>query len=214
MSDLAPLFTGFALTAGLIVAIGGQNAFVLRQGLRREHAGPVALFCATVDLALVSAGVAGLGAALEGRPGLVRWLALGGATFLAWYGLTALGRAARPGRLVAEAAGAGLSLGGALARAAGFTLLNPHVYLDTVLLLGSVGAAQVARAALRASGGLARAGSGRGHHDAATRRRSGWPCARTSLIPAASPMHVAPACRMGDLREPRRVMRAAASPRS
>jgi L-lysine exporter family protein LysE/ArgO len=142
MSDLAPLFTGFALTAGLIVAIGGQNAFVLRQGLRREHAGPVALFCATVDLALVSAGVAGLGAALEGRPGLVRWLALGGATFLAWYGLTALGRAARPGRLVAEAAGAGLSLGGALARAAGFTLLNPHVYLDTVLLLGSVGAAQ------------------------------------------------------------------------
>jgi L-lysine exporter family protein LysE/ArgO len=142
MSDLAPLFTGFALTAGLIVAIGGQNAFVLRQGLRREHAGPVALFCATVDLALVSAGVAGLGAALEGRPGLVRCLALGGATFLAWYGLTALGRAARPGRLVAEAAGAGLSLGGALARAAGFTLLNPHVYLDTVLLLGSVGAAQ------------------------------------------------------------------------
>lgn len=141
MDTLSPLLTGFALTAGLIVAIGGQNAFVLRQGIRREHVGPVVLFCALADVTLVAAGVAGLGAALDNMPGLVRLLALGGAAFLACYGLSALRRAASPGRLLAAAAGSGLSLGGALARVAGFTLLNPHVYLDTVLLLGSIGAA-------------------------------------------------------------------------
>jgi len=159
MLDLSPILTGFALSAGLIIAIGAQNAFVLRQGLRREHVGPVVLFCALADLTLIVAGVAGLGALLERLPGLVTILALGGATFLAWYGLTALRRAARPERLVAEGAGAALSLGGALARVAGITLLNPHVYLDTVLLVGSVGAAQPmgAQAPFVAGAGLASA---------------------------------------------------------
>jgi L-lysine exporter family protein LysE/ArgO len=159
MPDLPSFLTGFALSAGLIIAIGAQNAFVLRQGLRREHVGPVVLFCALADLALMAAGVAGLGAALERLPGLVTVLALGGAVFLAWYGLTALRRAARPERLLAEGAGAALSLGGALARVAGFTLLNPHVYLDTVLLVGSVGAAQPigAQAPFVAGAGLASA---------------------------------------------------------
>ena len=142
MLNLAPVLTGFALSAGLIIAIGSQNAFVLRQGLRREHVGPVVFFCALADLALIAAGVAGLGAVLKGLPGLVTFLALGGAIFLGWYGLSALRRALRSERLVADRAGGALSLGAALAQVAAFTFLNPHVYLDTVLLVGSIGAAQ------------------------------------------------------------------------
>ncbi len=159
MSDLSSFLTGFALSAGLIMAIGSQNAFVLRQGIRREHVGPVVLFCALADLTLIAAGVAGLGAVLDGLPGLVTILALGGAVFLGWYGLTALRRAAHPGELVADGAGAALSLGAALAQVAAFTLLNPHVYLDTVLLVGSIGAAQPtgAQAPFVAGAGLASA---------------------------------------------------------
>jgi L-lysine exporter family protein LysE/ArgO len=141
---VAPAFlSGFALSAALIVAIGAQNAFVLRQGLRREHVGPIVLFCALADIALMSAGVAGLGATLERLPGLTACLALGGAGFLTWYGAGALRRAVHPpGGLAADRGGEALSLGAALARTAGFTLLNPHVYLDTVLLVGAVGATQ------------------------------------------------------------------------
>lgn len=159
MPNLSSFLTGFAVSAGLIIAIGSQNAFVLRQGLRREHVGPVVLFCALADLALMASGVAGLGAMLERLPALVTLLALGGAVFLSWYGVTALRRAARPERLVADEAGAASSLSGALARVAGFTLLNPHVYLDTVLLVGSVGAAQPAgtQAPFVAGAGLASA---------------------------------------------------------
>jgi L-lysine exporter family protein LysE/ArgO len=144
MPDAPAFASGFALSAALIVAIGAQNAFVLRQGLRREHVGPVVLFCVAADALLMAAGVTGLGAALGHVPGLVLALTLGGAAFLAWYGLAALRRAARPGMLLAGEGQAVPSLGAALGRAAGFTLLNPHVYLDTVLLVGSVGAAQPA----------------------------------------------------------------------
>ena len=159
MTSLSPLLTGFALSLGLIAAIGAQNAFVLRQGLRREHVLAVVAFCALADLALISAGVAGLGAVLGQAPGLVAVLSLGGAAFLGWYGVSALRRALYPERLVAQTGGAALTLAGALARVAGFTLLNPHVYLDTVLLVGSVGAAQPAGAQLPfvAGAGLASA---------------------------------------------------------
>jgi len=159
MTQIAPLLTGFALSLGLIVAIGAQNAFVLRQGLRREHVAPVVAFCALTDLALIAAGVMGLGAVLGRAPALVTALSLGGAVFLGWYGVSALRRALHAEQLLAENGGAALSLGGALARVAGFTLLNPHVYLDTVLLVGSVGAAQPAAAHLPfvAGAGLASA---------------------------------------------------------
>lgn len=139
---LSPFLTGFGLSAGLIVAIGAQNAFVLRQGLLREHVGAVVAFCALADLVLMSLGVAGLGAALERVPGLVGGLALGGAAFLAWYGLAALRRAARPERLLADGHGGGATLRSTLAKVAALTLLNPHVYLDTVLLVGPIGATQ------------------------------------------------------------------------
>jgi L-lysine exporter family protein LysE/ArgO len=138
----AVFFQALALSLGLIVAIGAQNAFVLRQGLRREHVGSVVLFCAVADAALIAAGVLGMAQALGQRPGLARALALVGAVFLAVYGWQALRRARRPHRLDASADGSALSLGAALAQAAAFTLLNPHVYLDTVLLVGSIGAQQ------------------------------------------------------------------------
>jgi len=141
----APVFVqGLALSLGLIIAIGAQNAFVLRQGLRREHVGGVVLFCALADAILITAGVLGMAQALGERPNLARGLALAGAAFLAVYGWLALRRARHPGELRAAEGGAILSLAGALAQAAAFTLLNPHVYLDTVLLVGSIGAQQPA----------------------------------------------------------------------
>ena len=145
MSDISALTaaaTGAALGLGLIVAIGAQNAFVLRQGLRREHVGPVVALCALFDALLMTAGVAGLAQLMGPRPALAWWLTAGGVVFLAGYSLRALWRAARPGSVQAAADPAGLGLWQALAQAAAFTLLNPHVYLDTVVLVGSVGAQQ------------------------------------------------------------------------
>lgn len=133
---------GLGLSLGLIVAIGAQNAFVLRQGLRREHVAAVVVFCALADALLILAGVAGMAQALGDRPGLARALALAGAAFLAVYGVQALRRVGRAQSLQARQDGPGLGLGAALAQAAAFTLLNPHVYLDTVLLVGSIGAQQ------------------------------------------------------------------------
>ena len=145
-SGLAAAATGAALGMTLIVAIGAQNAFVLRQGLRREHVGPVVLICAGCDALLICAGVAGLARVLGQRPGLAGWLTVGGVAFLTVYGLRALWRARwrslRPGALHAAQGTQALTLPQALAQTAAFTLLNPHVYLDTVVLVGSVGAQQ------------------------------------------------------------------------
>ena len=133
---------GLALSLGLIMAIGAQNAFVLRQGLRREHVGSVVVFCAAADALLIMAGVFGMAQALGDRPQLARALALVGAAFLAWYGWKALVRMRTASQLNAHLGDQGLSRRAALAQAAAFTLLNPHVYLDTVLLVGNVGAQQ------------------------------------------------------------------------
>lgn len=134
--------TGFALSATLIIAIGAQNAFVLRQGIRKEHVAAIVLFCAVADLLLIGAGVAGLAGILGDSPALVALLTVAGSAFLAWYGVRALRRALLPQSLQAAAGTGPLSLGNAMAQAAGFTLLNPHVYLDTVLLMGSIGTRQ------------------------------------------------------------------------
>lgn len=132
---------GLFMSLVLIVAIGAQNAYVLRQGLRREHVGAVVLFCAASDAVLIGAGVAGMAQALQGRPMLATVLAGLGAAFLCGYGLKALWRSRQPAALQANAQGASsLSRAAVVAQAAGFTLLNPHVYLDTVLLVGSAGA--------------------------------------------------------------------------
>jgi len=115
---------------------------VLRQGLRREHVGPIVLLCATCDAVLMCAGVAGLAQLLVQLPQLARVLTAGGVLFLCAYGLRALRRALRPQALQAAGEVPGLTRAQALAQAAAFTLLNPHVYLDTVVLVGSVGAQQ------------------------------------------------------------------------
>jgi len=130
---------GFFLLASLIVAIGGQNVFVLRQGLKREHVWPIVLFCAAADASLIIAGVSGLGGLLALVPGLSLVMSLGGAAFLGGYGVMALGRAARPAVLRVEVQPS-MSLGAAMAATAAFTFLNPHVYIDKVMLVGAVGA--------------------------------------------------------------------------
>jgi len=139
-----PVFVqGLVLGWGLIVAIGAQNAFVLRQGLRREHVASVVMFCAAADAVLITAGVLGMGRALGERPVLAGALAWAGAVFLSVYGAQAWRRAWRP-QALQPAAGAGAARHLVLAQAAAFTLLNPHVYLDTVLLVGGIGAQQPA----------------------------------------------------------------------
>jgi L-lysine exporter family protein LysE/ArgO len=157
---LAPMLssaftTGFALSATLIIAIGAQNAFVLRQGLRREHVVVIVAFCALADLLLISAGVAGLARVLGDAPRLTLALTIGGAAFLFWYGVRALRRALKPESLRAAVGTQRVSMRAAVVQAAGFTFLNPHVYLDTVLLLGSIGARQPSDARLWFIGGAA-----------------------------------------------------------
>ncbi len=134
--------TGFTLSLSLIVAIGAQNAFVLRQGLRREHVGVVVAICAVSDLVLIGAGVAGVGALVERIPPLLLAVRLGGAAFLFGYAVLAGRRALRPARLEAGASDGAATAGRAALTAVALTWLNPHVYLDTVLLLGTIAAGQ------------------------------------------------------------------------
>ncbi|QMW67535.1 amino acid transporter [Mumia sp. ZJ1417] len=135
---LAALLAGLATGLSLIVAIGAQNAFVLRQGLRQEGVGAVVLVCAASDVVLILAGVAGVGALLERAPGLVEVARWAGAAFLVAYGLMAARRAVVGGRLAVDDRGTRRSLWPVVATALALTWLNPHVYLDTVILLGSV----------------------------------------------------------------------------
>ena len=138
---------GLLIAAGLIMAIGAQNAYVLAQSLRREHHLLVATLCVVCDALLVAAGVFGLASLLLQSPlllGVARW---GGAAFLLWYGTRALLRALRPQGLSEAGAAPPRSRQAVLMTALAVTLLNPHVYLDTVLLIGSLGAQQSAPAA-------------------------------------------------------------------
>jgi L-lysine exporter family protein LysE/ArgO len=154
---LSPVLAGIGLGFSLIVAIGAQNLFVLRQGLRREHVFVVAAICAVSDAALIALGVSGVGLVLHAVPWLidvVRWV---GAAFLVVYGILAARRAWRPtGQALAVSvaeADAEAAVDGPAAPAAtatrtrvlpvvatclALTWLNPHVYLDTVFLLGTV----------------------------------------------------------------------------
>ncbi len=137
---LATFLSGFGTGAGLIIAIGAQNAFVLRQGLLRQFVLPVVLVCIFGDVLCISAGVAGMGAIVAANawlPELFRWA---GACFLIVYGLMAARRAATGGSALQASANTAASLAKALAACLAFTFLNPHVYLDTVVLLGSIAA--------------------------------------------------------------------------
>ncbi|BBZ01203.1 amino acid transporter [Mycolicibacterium chitae] len=129
--------TGFLTSLALIAAIGAQNAFVLRQGIRREHVGSVVTVCAVSDLVLIAAGIAGFGALVAAHPNVVTVAKLGGAAFLIGYGALAARRALRPASLD-PAAEAPARLTGVLVTCLALTFLNPHVYLDTVVLLGAL----------------------------------------------------------------------------
>jgi L-lysine exporter family protein LysE/ArgO len=136
--------TGLVLGASLIIAIGAQNAFVLRQGLLRAHVALVVVLCILIDVSLTTVGVGGLSASLARDPLALKALALGGACFLGWYGLGAARRAFSSQSLSAAAAGVAQSARSVLVQTLAVSLLNPHVYLDTVLLIGSVGVQQAA----------------------------------------------------------------------
>jgi L-lysine exporter family protein LysE/ArgO len=134
--------TGLLTGLSLIVAIGAQNAFVLRQGLRQSHVGAIVTVCILSDIALTLAGVSGIGAVVQHADWAlqaVRWF---GVAFLTWYGLSSAWRARRPSALTAAPNGtegsAQLSLASTLRRILALTWLNPHVYIDTVVLLGSI----------------------------------------------------------------------------
>lgn len=136
---------GAALCASLIVTIGAQNAFVLRQGIMRSHVGKIVALCAVSDCILISAGVGGASVLIERYPVFVHVMLYVGLAYLAWVGINALRRAVRPGHAVMDA---DANRGAQPAQRAmpivlmtlAFTWLNPHVYLDTFLLVGTAGA--------------------------------------------------------------------------
>ncbi|MEO8151785.1 MAG: LysE/ArgO family amino acid transporter [Rhizobacter sp.] len=145
------------MTAGLIVAIGAQNALVLRQGLTRTHVGPVVVVCTLSDWLLIALGVFGLGAVIQSSPLLLQTFRFGGAAFLLVYGLRSAHQAWRGQGTWVQADPRSNTLTATLASALALTYLNPHVYLDTVVLLGGVGAQHGAdgRFAFSAGAGLA-----------------------------------------------------------
>jgi L-lysine exporter family protein LysE/ArgO len=139
---MTPLFTaalaGMGFGLSLIVAIGAQNAYVLRQGLRKEHVFVIVAICAISDALLIAVGVAGLGAIIQQLEWLLLLIEVVGGVFLCTYGVMAAKRAWKPEVLNTDTGGSSVSLKVAVGTVLALTYLNPHVYLDTVLLLGSV----------------------------------------------------------------------------
>lgn len=144
MPLLTSFLQGLGTGAGLIMAIGAQNAHVLRTGLTRQHVALTVATCIAIDALAIAAGVAGMGALIQNNPVLLAVARGGGAAFLAWYGLAAARRALRND--AALAADSGLAMGttarAALGAVLAVSVLNPHMYLDTVVLLGSLGGQQ------------------------------------------------------------------------
>ncbi|MCV2865211.1 LysE/ArgO family amino acid transporter [Defluviimonas sp. WL0075] len=136
----APFIAGFQLGLGLILAIGAQNALVLRQGLRREHVFAVVLFCAVSDSLLIGIGVSSFGLARDATPWLGPALLWGGTCFLIAYGARAAWQAWRGGQALRVDGSSGAALLPTLATVAAMTWLNPHAWLDTVVFLGAVSA--------------------------------------------------------------------------
>lgn len=139
---LPTALSGLGFGLSLIVAIGAQNAFVMRQGLRREHVGVVVVICALSDIVLIALGTGGVGAVISAHRPVLAGVTVVGSAVLLWYAATAVRRAVRPVALVADFGGEAGRMVPVALTALGLTWLNPHVYLDTVVLLGSVASAQ------------------------------------------------------------------------
>lgn len=144
MFSQAVFLQGLGLGASLIMAIGAQNAHVIRTGVRGRHVLPTVLTCIVVDVALIALGMSGLGALVEASPSLMAAARYGGAAFLVWYGWRCWKSSLRGASLLDASADPSAqaktqTLGRALATVLALSLLNPHVYLDTVVLLGAVG---------------------------------------------------------------------------
>ena len=151
---MAAFIAGFLLCIGLIVAIGAQNAFVLRQAIRGEHVFLVCLACALSDAVLIGVGVAGFGAIIDAAPWIEPALRYGGAAFLAFYGTRSLWSAFHGAGALVAAGGPTASMPATLGTCLAFTWLNPHVYLDTVVLVGSVSTQYHGRQAAFAMGAI------------------------------------------------------------
>jgi L-lysine exporter family protein LysE/ArgO len=136
--NVTPYLQGFGASAGLIIAIGAQNAFVLSRALTRNHHKTVAFICAASDALLITMGLSGMGVLLGGNAAFVQWATWFGCAFLFWYGLRSFRSALKSGTLAPEDR-VHMSLGATVAATLAVTYLNPHVYIDTVLLLGSIG---------------------------------------------------------------------------
>jgi L-lysine exporter family protein LysE/ArgO len=135
--NMVAFFQGLGLSGGLIIAIGAQNAFVLSQGVRKNYPLQTALVCSACDAILMVVGISGVGAIVAANPHLTQIAALGGALFLFWYGSRSL-RSAIQGNSLLTAAQPNLSRRKLLLTTLALTLLNPHVYIDTIVLVGSI----------------------------------------------------------------------------
>ena len=135
---MAAYVTGLSTGLALIVAIGAQNAYVLRQGIRREHVGLIVAICAVSDVLLIAVGTLGIGALVTRAPALLEVLRWGGVAYLVWFAATAFRSAAGGGSLAAAAGAERVSARRAGLLAASLTYLNPHVYLDTVVMVGNL----------------------------------------------------------------------------
>jgi L-lysine exporter family protein LysE/ArgO len=141
--EVSAFLKGMGLGGGLIIAIGSQNAYLLRQALKREFVLTCIAICVVCDVVLIGAGVAGMGQLIVGAPALLLWIKIAGAGFLFWYGLRAARSALNPAAMATvDGAAPAIDRRTVIAAMLAFSLLNPHVYLDTVVLLGSIGGQQ------------------------------------------------------------------------
>lgn len=143
--ETTALLKGMGLGGGLIIAIGSQNAYLLRQALKGEFVYTCIAICIVCDVVLIGAGVAGMGQLITQAPAWLFWIKIAGAVFLFWYGVRAARSAFKPAALELGKQITAASRGQVIAAMLAFSLLNPHVYLDTVVLLGSIGGQQPGR---------------------------------------------------------------------
>ncbi|MRW85287.1 amino acid transporter [Pseudoduganella sp. FT26W] len=140
--EFTAFLKGIGLGGSLIVAIGSQNAYLLRQALKRQFVLTCIAICIICDVVLIGAGVAGMGKLITEALGLLFWIKIAGFVFLFWYGLRAARSALNPGVMSANENDTAPDRRAVIAAMLAFSLLNPHVYLDTVVLLGSIGGQQ------------------------------------------------------------------------